>query len=516
MNRATESADPDATMTLAEFSIVATCLGAIITTQLVLSKSLYLFHHNFWVDEIYTHTLVSDPDLAHSVRAIADGTEANPPTFHLLLRALAWLVGDTGEVTLRCLSLAFMFVALLGIYAIVRRLYFPSTAFAATLVVWNHPLILMHAFEVRFYGPWLAATVWFAYLLTRTQETPEQYWPRVLLAPMAALLCTIHYFGIFTLGLVVGFELLSRLLSGKIHWSRLWPVALGPLALLACLPFYLSQRVAAYGVSWVDPPNLSRFVAFAMPILLPGHLAMLVLVTWISGVARGCQPLFWGEWAHLTTPSRAAPLTGLVGLVLLPLVLLIVSYTVQPVLIDRYAIPAVAALALAAAYAISRESRSWIAVISASMLACGIFSLSNLSYRYKERDQKTAELIAAVREHTDERPVLFESPHELYVVCRYAPDVAGRCLALDFEPAQFEHVDNRRLFLRDAVRIYAKSYPQPALIGWDAARRMPKRYLVPQNSGLPHAEDRYPGFKLIPVENGLYELVAARDVPASP
>jgi hypothetical protein len=102
----------------------------------------------------------------------------------------------------------------------------------------------------------------------------------------------------------------------------------------------------------------------------------------------------------------------------------------------------------------------------------------------------------------------------LYVVCRYAPDLAGRCFALDFEAGQLGEVDSFRLFLRgDAVRCYPKYYPEPGLVAWESVQQRPRFYLVPKRRACdrtepPDTAERYPGFTLGQVGSGLYELGA--------
>jgi hypothetical protein len=96
-----------------EIVVLAGALAALAGAQLLIAGAGSLFARHFWLDEIFTHTLVADPSLAHSMRALADGVETHPPAFYLLLRAFA-VVAGTGEAALRAFVFLSTLVALLG------------------------------------------------------------------------------------------------------------------------------------------------------------------------------------------------------------------------------------------------------------------------------------------------------------------------------------------------------------------------------------------------------------------
>src|SRR5262245_58397496 len=88
--------EPTGYRPLTAFEVVGimVALAGAFGAQLVLTKSMYLFRRNFWIDELYTHAIVADPDLSHSLRVVASGLESNPPGYHLLLRAYTRLIGN--------------------------------------------------------------------------------------------------------------------------------------------------------------------------------------------------------------------------------------------------------------------------------------------------------------------------------------------------------------------------------------------------------------------------------------
>jgi hypothetical protein len=495
------------TASLAEMAVVALVLVTLLALQLVLSEPLYFFERNFWVDELSTFAIVTDPDLGHGLRALADHVDGNPPTLHLLLRAFTALTCGASEETVRAFAFLSVVVALLGIYAALRQAFSGPTAFTAVLAIWCHPLVIHHAFEGRFYGPWLAAAVWFAYLLSRSPSSGRKGLWNVLLAASAVLLCTIHYFGIFSFALITGFEFLFHCPVKRFTRTNLAAIALGPLALLACMPFYLGQEAALTVPTWLDPPSVEGVIEFGGDVLFPRYLAGILLVPWLFFLlqARGPDP------RPEPRPSQAAALAGMSGLVLLPVVLIVFSLAIQPVLLGRYAIPAVAALAPAVGFLVARTSRVWAVGLCLFFVLVGTRTLMTECVNYQDEEQKTQELISAIRNQTGTAPVAFESSHELSVVCRYAPDLADRCYFLDFERGQIGLVDNRRIILRDLSRKVAENYGKPALISWDALRHLPKHYVVLDTDGyqerIARAGELYPGFTPAQIEHHLYELV---------
>jgi hypothetical protein len=484
----------------------------------------FLFHRNFWVDELHTYAIVSDPDFLHSMEALANCVDGSPPTFHVLLRLFTTLTGGAGEGSHRAFAFVCVLLALAGIYTALRQVFARWVSFTAVLAVWNHPLVLVHAFEGRYYGPWLAATVWFAYFFARTRVSPRPL-NQFFLALTAVLVCTIHYFGIFTLGLVTCFELLLHRPSRTSRWTGLAAAGLGAIALLACTPFYLRQRAGLSVPTWIEVKDLKGTIKFVKAALEPGYLWVVLLGGWLAlltGPGRGDRgrpagPDAAGAWPRPDggPAFRAAPLgpnvlAGLSGVVLLPLVIIVFSLVVQPSLEDRYAMPAAAALAPAVAFVLARAPRVWLAGFCALFIVVGTVRLRENCQGYREADESTEYLIEVIRRQTGDAPVVFESIHQLYVVGRYAPDLAGRCYKLDFENDEIGS-EPARLIDRDLARRFAESYGKPGLMKWADVCRLRKKFIVPDDDvaeiNVSEVEDLYPGFKLAVVEGGLALLV---------
>jgi hypothetical protein len=487
---------------------MAGVLGVLVVlsgAQVILSGALYLFQRHFWLDEIYTYTIVTDPDYGHSLRALAGGVETHPPSFYLLMRVFTSVAG-TSESAFRCFALLSVLAALLGIYVILRQAFSPFASLAATFLVWCHPLVLSHAFDARFYGPWLAATVWFAYFLARSRAARKCGLNTFLLAVSSVLVCTIHYFGIITLVLVTLFELWFHRRPGE-RLRGMAAVAAGPVAFLGCVPLLLAQRSSLTVPTWLQN-SWAFLLLFMLSTLYPLLLAL--LLTWLYRLFRARSA---GFRPGADLPAVTA-LAGLSGLCLLPVTLILLSYCVQPVMHARYALPTVASAAPAIAFLVSRASRRAVIGLCLAFFLLGTVRLRQDTLGAEQLDQGTDRLIAAIRTHNPNGYTFFEYPHSLYVVARYAPDLAGRCCYLDFELNDIGHVQAVRVFTRDMSRNYARYYDRPGLAPWQEVRQVSRLFLVhdaffddPEDiSGF---TDFYPGFVPRRVDLGIFELVPA-------
>jgi hypothetical protein len=477
-------------------------LALLFAAMIACAHAEYLFARHFWIDEIFTFTLVADPDPVHALDALAGGVDMNAPMLYVLLRGFTLLTGGPGEVAFRVFAALSMLLALTGVYLLLRRVYPPFVSFTAVLVLACYPLILTHTFEARFYGPWLAAIVWFAYALVLFRTSPRRMFPGVLLAVCALVVCTIHYFGIITIGLVTAFDQIAHRTLPPRRWALVL-VALGPLALFACLPLYLRQRGALSVATWVGAANPQAAGEFAVSVFRPLYLG-LIMLAWLLSVAGSVA---FGTGGRRYPVANATGLAGLTSLLLLPVVLVVFSYTMLPVLVDRYALPALAGIAPVAAFFLARTNRFLLTALCAVLIVLGTRDLSGRAERAREADGRVDALIATLRQQTPDTNVLFESSHDLAVVCRYAPDQAGRCYFLDFEPGDLHGVSTLQIVLRDVARRYAAYYGRPGVMPWAEARELRQVFLVPGDPRYFRTRERYPGYGLRPVRGRLHELV---------
>jgi hypothetical protein len=304
---------------------------------------------------------------------------------------------------------------------------------------------------------------------------------------------------LFSWGLVLAGAFLFRPKPGASRWAGLLPALAGPAALLACLPLLLGQRRATTVPTWVAGPSPETLRHFALGLLpVPTLIGVGALVaTLVAGrfLARRSRPtetsgLEWGTLASLA------------ALALLPAVLVAFSYALQSVLVHRYALPALLALAPLTAVVTPRLPRLLTLALLLLLLFGALVALRSEAASFRARDRRADELIAALRQATD-GPILFERADEVYLVSHAAPDLQARCFLLD-GPA--EQMTRARVFMRDLARRYAASYHRPGLMTPEAFLALPRRYLVTNALDQSPSPPALSGLAARPFGPGAYEL----------
>jgi hypothetical protein len=459
-----------------EIAVAAGLLLLLMTAALWLSGSFSLFGRFFWYDESLTQTIVADPDFLHSMRALAGGVETHPPTYYVLLRGVTTVLGRADEVPLRWFAYLCTVVGLVGLYATLRFAYPPLAAFAATLAVGAHPLVLHQGFEARHYNVLLAEAAWLCYFLLRSRVPGAGLWTVIGLAVMAILMVTTHYFGIICLALILAGDALVSFRSGRARLCRVVALAAGVVALACCLPLLRSQRAAITVPTWLPPPKLGDIREIFRLLFVP----LLVLIVLVCAVglltlarsrrrAAAPQPPAATDWRSMA---------GLLSLAAMPFVLLVMTYVYQPVLLDRYALPAVLALAPPIAWACVRFPR-WLAVIVCAgfWLSCGV-EMRYLADDYRTKDAQRAQFMTMLRQDCQpDAPIAFHTPIRLSWVMRYAPDLAPRCYQLDFEWEDLDRGAESHFFTRDLGRQEAAYYGRPRMLSCHDLK-LPVAYVV--------------------------------------
>jgi hypothetical protein len=480
----------------------------LIILQIYFFRSIYLFSRISWIDEFVVRKLVCDRDAANSLRATAGGLDTNPPVYHLMLRAYLSLGGHAGVASLRCVSFASVLAALAGLHVCLCQAYGPLVAAVAVLAVWGHPLVLRYAFEARMYGAWLAAVVWFSYALGRSWEQPAAPWIWALLACTSFLASALHTLGPLALTLVLLSQLLAHSLS-QWSWYRLGLASIGALAFLAWAPVVWRQNLGIT-TTWAETPSKWGVYGYLNAVLFPGHLAAVVVVGGLASFLTGM-----GEGSGLPAVIRpdSSALAGLAGLALMPFALVAISFSVMPLLSERFALPAVASLSVAAAAMVSRVPGPWLAALCGLLYVTGGINLNRLLASYREEEGRVGDLIAAIRTHTGGEPVFFEDIYYLQIVYHHEAELSRRSFAIDYEGSEIGEGDAYLLAARDFNRLFCRYYSIPRLARWAEVSTATRLFLVlPQyiQRGFFDVEGRYPGFRALPIEAGLYQLVATR------
>jgi len=489
---------------------VAGSFALLLLAGVQLIGAYSLFDRTFWQDELHTRALVADPSLYHSFQALASGFDCHPPAYFLLMRVGTMVFGSHSEVAYRSLAFGSVLLASVAIYLLLRPRFSPLVAVASALTIWATPLLPPQALEARPYGVWLATAAWLALMLA-TGRGPAGHGRLLSLGVLAVLVCTSHYFGIVTWGLLVAVEALGRPRHQRLRWPEWAALALGPIALLCCAELLREQRSALSVATWVAPPP--SWLRWTILVGLPAA-GLIGLARW----RRSGQPPSGERPPDGLTELRTSlgPAFILLGLGLFPLFLFVFSCLFESVLVPRYFLPMVLALPPIVALLLSRLSAKWVLAFAALTVVWNGFLFRAEAEYSRGRDQRLEELIAAIRLLESDVPVVFELPEPLYAVCHYAPDQTRRCFLLDYQTGELI-ASKYRLLNRDLGRQFTRFYGPPAMLDWEQLRRLERFYIVPAFLFPAYPEppladgsrDHYPGYVVRYLPNGLFE--ARRD-----
>ncbi len=322
----------------------AALLGAVVL--LAALGGAVLWTRPLWMDEVAMFFLTSEATPAGMLRLIGQGGDWNPPTLHLVVWSLMRLVGmhAVTPIFLRVFSLVCVAFALVLLYAVLRRRFDRAAGIAGVLVVAAHTQVIEHAFEGRFYGPWLLCAVGFLFVLGVDAQLPRSRRRDVALATLSVLLVTIHWYGVFSLVLMCAGAVAAHGRQWRVGARLVAPALGGIVVLLALVPLALAQRASAAPVLWVQPLDL-RQVQEMLTLFFPAALVVtLAALLVVSLFARSRMAEHDGTRTAdvvLRHPSLAAML----ALAAMPFVLMLLSVVFTPSMVYRYAI--VSALAWA-------------------------------------------------------------------------------------------------------------------------------------------------------------------------
>lgn len=463
--------------------LIVPCL---IMVQVILLGDPLPFQRSFWLDEIHTQLVIEDPSLPHAMSALSHGVDFNPPTYYLMTKGVSQL-GVAPEIAQRSFSLGCILICSVCVYLLLRDYCSPITTTAATLLIWSLTVVQTQAFEARFYAPWLATAGVFALCLQRCSQSPSIRW-RLGLAVSSLLMCSVHYFGIISLGLMVAGYLVQSVRSRAPFKSDLLWMAPGPVALGVCVVyFYQGQRSALSISTWIPALSWTTFQEFANEAL-PTWAIGISLLAWCGAqlASRNYKTAIpqndATELEALTTETSNVRqlLPAASALALMPVCLIVFSLVLQPALVARYATVGTIGFAILIA-ALLRQCPTWIsAAFGIWLFLTGFQSLTDQLHYWQRMETRQAEVIARLRRLDPDVPLIFELRHAMYPVTRYAPDLASRVhfLALSNQNLRdFDSATPFRIVERDVAMRIAEFYPQYRTIPFDQLHQLPRAYL---------------------------------------
>ncbi|MCK6550891.1 glycosyltransferase family 39 protein [Myxococcota bacterium] len=303
---------------------------------------------SFWVDEVRSVELARDWSLMW--RELTS-REANMWLYYVALHAWMKLFGES-ELAVRALSALSAAASIPVVYAVATRLFARRVGVLAAVTLASSAFFVRYGQEARAYAMlalFVLATTWsFIALVERPSIARAAAW-----AVLSVLAVYVHFFAL----IVTGAQLASlALVRGRRRLLRPAGVAL-VLALALALPAALYQPLTSGQVDWIAPVSLvdvARVVlslagGTVVSLVVVGALALLSVLGAVrrlrsDGVER------WGFALALTAAWAVAPIV----------VPLIASLLLKPLLVARYAIiglPAIAILVALGIDALGRTSR---------------------------------------------------------------------------------------------------------------------------------------------------------------
>ncbi len=470
-----------------------------------------LLDRQMWMDEVHTWLIVSDPDLGHAMNALSHGADYNPPMYYLLLRLFTSITGITAA-SMRAFSLLSMCVGLGSVAALLRQRVSSKAAMCGTAAIAIQPLIIQQATEARFYSVWFAMVA--AFCLVKSSPS-RSLWRLLIQSTLAVMICTVHYFGVISLGLVFLVDATNAWRNRREDqrlaalFLRFVPYAAGILALLGCLGFYFGQRAALSESTWISPPTLPKVKGFLTEFLPVIPLALAVFGWLLSGGLAQKVATEANSDGHAEASARMNLLLAGVGM---PLTLIVFSYAVQPALVARYAIVGMLAWGPLIATLVKRAESRFAFTFLAVCLILGVDNIRDLIWMHEGIQTERDRLAAVLAERS--APVIFEDRIDHYPAKLANP--GGDWFMIDFEQRPTVKPE-LRIVQRDAGRAVAEFYPQLAL---SSMQRLVDRghdsfLVVPYKSKLTDHESsadesrlrtEYPDFEIKRVERRVYSF----------
>ena len=464
----------------------------------------------YWMDELCC-TVYALRDASNPIELFRYATryDVAPPLLHFLIWPLTKIAGYAPEVV-RSVPLACAIGATWLLYLALRRRFSRMASAGAVIGIASHTLLLHHAFDARFYAPWLFFAVAYAWTLGIDAGRPSRR-RDALLAVFAVCLCTIHWFGVTSLFLLAAGAVASHGARWRAGLRLIAPSLAGVATLVLLLPVMFSQlNVGGDALLWVPALSSDQLLQMAQLFLLrlPLVIAVVLLV-----VDRALPERFRHPEAR--TPASALVrdpgLAALLATILMPLVLVTITLVLEPVMVPRYAAVALLAAAPVIALALQVIGRAGYAVI-VLVFAVWVYGFADKELGYaRYTDQLMGEYTRQfnqMRVRYPHIPIVFNSYFNLYSVDGMSrqqsvarvmdlPDATVDALF----PDATQREDKRRMLVnRGAVRLHQRGFGFPRTVAQSDMDTMPRFFFFSTDEDLPlgHQNSIEYGRKLFP------------------
>lgn len=463
-------------------------LVAAVALALFASDGGVLLWRPLWVDEVHTMLVADRASPVDVIADLANGADFGPPLVPLAAWALRHVVPQLTPTMLRLASLACVLGALLLVYSVLRKRFGVEASLAGVLAVGTQELVIAHSFEGRFYGPWLLCIAFVAWTLSAPR-------PRWTLAVASVLLCTVHWYGVIALSLMLAAVVALHWRGWRSAIMEVLPASAGFVALAACIPLSLGQRQALSVSTWVPD-----FTFAQLTVLLTALWGSAVPVVGMLAFAVGAIARRAMRGHSLAEPLRSAGqqpgVVAVLSLALMPLVLAALSAAGQPSMLGRYNIPAVLAWAPLIALGAEAIGRWPSRLLAAWLLWLWLPGYAREARRKRAFDVGVRQAATSYRKATESNvPVVFMSMHTLYAVSALHPKERSSLAFLELTDstlfalfggdARFQRLNKGVHVEMDVVRVHARRFGFPQVAKQSYLQLAPRFALVAPAPDLP-------------------------------
>jgi hypothetical protein len=486
-------------------------LLALMLASVAWIRGGILFTWPLWLDEYHTVFLAEKGSVFRSMSDLAAGSDFNLPLLYLVERLLSHLTGGITPLSLRVTSFMTVWLAMVFVFFALRRHVSAFAAFIGAFIIWCNSIVVIFAFQGRFYGPWLLFCAMVLWSLGLDVEREKSITRDVALAVSSALVCTIHYYGIFSLTLIAA-GAAAWIARTRRTYRYLLPIVAGPIALAACAPFFVGQRSAITVKTWVSPISLHQIREMLEYFFLAAPVVVVAIVLLAS--AR------WKRMRRASQPTRnrnTAVFLPFGALLLMPLVLVVMSIVFQPTMELRFAIPAVLAWAPIAGLAATRLPWPGKLSLLAVLFFFSVRAQDALAVQLRGVRSELKSEAAIVTPFLDSgRVVMVLARTSLYPMAT-ATSRQRQLTYPDFTDslARSRGFPAPMILERDVARIHQRLYGFPRLESIEQAYANPNNYVFVPLSGTAYTLSLlYPDARVTSVGPRMYK-VGARDSTAA-
>ncbi|HOV28337.1 MAG TPA: glycosyltransferase family 39 protein [Pseudobacteroides sp.] len=375
-------------------------------------------HESLWYDESYSAAIINNS--IPEIWSIA-GSDSHPPLYFIFLKIFTMIFGK-GEFGLR-------FFSVIGVLALaglgtgpVRRIFGVKTGLIYSFLVIILPINVSMAQETRMYtwaAFFVAASGLFGYLAVGQNRKSD--WIKFGICTVLA--AYMHYYALLAVAIINIIIFLSILIKKRDVFEPFIVTAIISVILYLPWVFYLTDQVSKVSKEfWIPPVTLTTIWStliypygskFMPSVTYASILAFIFMVIIVWGFIRaGVKRYKEGKMAVF----------GVLVFVLTLACGVAASFIIRPVLVERYIVPVVGIMLVAAAYGISLFKKKS-AIIVACLVIMGISIPLILTINTARFNGPMYEVKTYLQENMSEDDIFIHTDeHTFGTFCYYLPD----------------------------------------------------------------------------------------------